>query len=176
MSYKNYILIGLLGAGGMLAAGCVYDKTASEPPATRQRSDWPSSASFQTQADNAVLSSMTVADIHFVPYHAELNSLGRTRLTAIASYLEQYGGQVILDSSHSDKLTQQKRLATVRQFLLGQGLDDENLAITTGLTRGRGQDATEATLFYTRNLMGDNVTPSPVGALTQAAPIAGGED
>jgi len=170
MSYKKYILIGLFGAGVILATGCGYDKTAPEPASTRRRIDWPSNASFQAQADNAVLCSMTVADIHFVPYRSELNSLGRARLAAIASYLELYGGQVIVDSRQSDEVTRQERLASVRQFLLGQGLDDESLAITSGLTRGRGQNATEAAIFYQANLMGDCSESSAGGSLTQAAP------
>ena len=176
MNYEKYILIGLIGAGAILTTGCVYDKTAPEPAATQQRVDWPSSASFQTQADNAVLCSMTVADIHFVPYQAELNSLGRTRLAAIASYLERHGGEVTVDSPRSDELTRRKRLASVREFLLAQGLNDEDLAITAGLTRGRGQDATEATLFYAQNLMGESSAPPAAQALTQAAPSAGGEE
>ncbi len=162
MIYKKYILFGLFGAGVILATGCGYDKTAPEPASTRQCIDWPSNASFQAQADNAVLCSMTVADIHFVPYRAELNSLGRARLAAIASYLELYGGQVIVDSRQSDEVTRQERLASVRQFLLGQGLDAERLAIVSGLTRGRGQDAGEATLFYDKNLVGEGSTSLPV--------------
>ena len=113
---------------------------------------------------------MTVADIHFVPYQAELNSLGRARLTAIGSYLELHGGEVIVDSHRSDELTREKRLTSVREFLLGQGLDEESLAITSGLTRGRGQDATEAAIFYQVNLMSDSSGSSAGGPLTQAAP------
>ncbi len=173
MSYKKYILIGLFGAAVILAAGCGYDKTAPEPAVVRQRTDWPSNASFQTQADNATLCSMTVADIHFVPYHSQLNSLGQARLTAIASYLELYGGQVIVDSRQSDEPTRQEQLASVRQFLLGQGLDAERLAIVSGLTRGRGQDATEAALFYERNLFEDDSTPSAAVSETPAALSAG---
>ena len=160
MSYKKYMLIGLFGAGVILTAGCGYDKTATEPTSVRRCIDWPSNASFKAQADNAVLTSMTVADIHFLPYRSELNSLGRARLAAIASYLELYGGQVIVDSRQSDELTRQERLASVRQFLLGQGLDAERLAITSGLTRGRGQDASEAALFYEKNLLGDDSASS----------------
>ncbi len=173
MRYKKYILIGLFGAGVILAAGCGYDKTAPEPTSVRRNIDWPSNASFKAQTDNAVLTSMTVADIHFVPYRSELNSLGRARLTAIASYLELHGGQVIVDSRQSDELTQQERLASVRQFLLGQGLDAERLAITSGLTRGRGQDATEAVLFYKKNLLSDNSASSASAPLAPAAMSAG---
>lgn len=176
MNYKKYILISILGVGVSLTTGCNYDKTDPEPATIRRSVDHPSQANFQTQADNAVLCSMTVADIHFVPYHAKLNSLGRARLTAIASYLEQYGGEVIVDfSGRNSELTQQKRIATVRKFLLGQGLDDNALELTSGLTRGQGQDANEATLFYANNLIGGGAAAIAVGAQAQAAPSDGRE-
>ena len=137
MNYKKYKLIVLLGAGFILTAGCAYDKTAPEPLSARKRQDCPSDANFCAQADNAILSSMTVADIHFLPDRSELNFVGRARLTAIAHYLEQYGGKVVVDSQHSDEMIREQRLAAAREFLLGQGLDPERLAIEPGLTRGR---------------------------------------
>ncbi len=153
MNYKEHKLIVLLGAGIILTAGCAYDKTAHEPLTARDRQDTLSSAYFDAQVDNAVLSSMTVADIHFLPDRSELNSLGQARLAAIAHYLEQYGGKVVVDSGHSDELIREQRLAAVRESLVGQGLDPEGLAVEQGLTRGRGQDAGEATLFYNKNLV-----------------------
>ncbi len=166
MNYTRHILTGLIGAGVLFAGGCSYDKTATEPLSSRHRTEWPSQPNFQAQANNAVLTSMTVADIHFIPYRSELNSLGRGRLTAIASYLEEYGGEVIVDFSQGDEMTQQERLVSVRRFLLGQGLDAERLTIVAGLTRGRGQAADEAGLFYQRNLLGDQ------GSSSAAAPAA----
>ena len=153
MSCKKYIVMGVFGAGVVLFSGCRYDKTASEPLSTPGSVEWASDASFRTQANNAVLTSMTVADIHFVPYSSELNSLGRARLTAIARNLELHGGEVVVDIRQSDEPTRQERLESVRKFLVVQGLDSERLIITAGLTRGRGQDATEATLFYKKNLL-----------------------
>lgn len=153
MNYKKHKLSVLLGAAIILTAGCAYDKTAPEPLTAQPRQSCPSDASFCAQADNAVLASMTVADFHFLPDRVELNFTGRARLTAIAHYLEQYGGKVVVDSQHSDEMIREQRLAAVREFLLGQGLDPERLAIELGLTRGRGQDAGEATLFYNKNLI-----------------------
>ncbi len=161
MNYKRYKLIILLGAGIILTAGCAYDKTAPEPLTARPRQSCPSNANFDAQADNAVLSSMTVADIHFLPERSELNFLGRARLAAIAHYLERYGGRVMVDSRQSDEVTREERLVSVREFLVGQGLDPERLAIEPGLTRGRGQDAGEATLFYDKNLVGEESTSIP---------------
>ena len=109
--------------------------------------DW-----FDAQADNATLTSMAVADVHFVPYRAELNSLGRSHVTAIASYLDRYGGDVTLESQQADTVVTKQRLENVREFLVAQGLDPEQLTITTDLANGRGADANEATLFYYQNL------------------------
>ena len=177
MNYTRHIVTGLIAAGVLFAGGCSYDKTAAEPPLIRQKSEWASQANFQAQADNAVLTSMTVADIHFVPYRSELNSLGRGRLTAIASYLEQYGGEVIVDCSQGDEMMQQDRMGSVRQFLLGQGLDEDRLSIVSGLTQGRGQGAEEATVFYQRNLFGSDGGSSAGGAGSAAAlGAAGGEE
>ena len=169
MDYKKHKLIVLLGAGIILTAGCAYDKTAPEPLTIQPRQNCPSNATFCAQADNAVLSSMTVADIHFVPDRSELNFLGRARLAAIAHYLEKYGGKVVVDSGHSDELIRKQRLAAVREFLVGQQLDPERLAIEPGLTRGRGQDADEATLFYYKNLV-----PAGTSALSQIPALSAG--
>ncbi len=166
MSYEKYILIVVFGAGVILTTGCAYDKTAPEPPMSRRSITCPSNESFDAQADNAVLCSMTVADIHFLPERSELNFLGRARLAAIAHYLEQYGGRVIVDSHRSDEVTRQERLASVRQFLLGQGLNPERLAIEAGLTHGRGQDAGEATLFYDKNLESSSTPVASQGILS----------
>ena len=174
MNYTKCILTGIIAAVLLYTSGCAYKKTDPEPLSTRHRDDWPSQQNLQTQANNAILTSMTVADIHFIPYRAELNSLGRTRLTAIATYLEQYGGDVIIDSNQSDELIRQQRLASVRKFLLSQGLNDEQLTIVTGLTHGRGQDANEASLFYQANLLsGDQSAPASASAAPAALDAAG---
>ena len=171
MNYRKYILTGFFIFTAVYILGCskIYNKLDPEPPMARNSKDWPANANFDAQADNATLSSMTVADIHFVPYRSELNSLGRARLTAIASYLEMYGGEVIVDSQQGDKMIREQRLATVEKFLVGQGLDAERLAIVSDLTRGRGQDANEATLFYQKNLLGEESTSSAASSAGAAA-------
>ncbi len=152
MNYTKQIITGLIATALLCSAGCGYDKTADEPFISQRTEPAESQQNFQNQADNAVLSSMTVADIHFLPYRPQLNSLGRGRLTAIATYLEQYGGEVTVDSDKSDEAIKEKRITSVRHFLVGQGLDPERLTVVPGLTQGRGQDANEATVFYYSNL------------------------
>ena len=170
MSYTKYILTGFFIFTAVYVLGCskIYNKSDPEPPMARRAKDSPVDDNFDAQADNAILTSMTVADIHFVPYRPQLSSLGRSHLTAIASYLEQYGGEVTFDCQRADPLVLQQRLETVRQFLEGQGLDPELLTIASGLARGRGQDANEAALFYAKNLMPE--ATSSVGQ--QTAPSA----
>ena len=155
MNYTKYLLTGFFIFTAIYILGCsqIYNKSDPEPPIARRAKDSPASANFTTQADNAILTSMTVADIHFVPYRPQLSSLGRSHLTAIASYLEQYGGEVTFDCQRADPAVLQQRLEVVRQFLEGQGLDPEQLTIVSGPARGRGQDANEAALFYEKNLV-----------------------
>ena len=109
MSYTKYLLSVLFVIGAVYIVGCTYKKTDPEPAAASARDDWPANENFDAQANNAVLTSMTVADIHFVPYRPHLNSLGRARLTAIASYLEQYGGRVTIDIRQAEPAVQQQR-------------------------------------------------------------------
>ncbi|NIA07215.1 MAG: hypothetical protein GWP14_06205 [Actinobacteria bacterium] len=155
MNCTKYILTTFFIVSATYIVGCTYtyDKSDPEPPMARRAKDSYGAAYFDSQADNAILTSMTVADVHFVPYRAELNSLGRSHVTAIASYLERYGGDVTLESQQVDAVVTQQRVDNVRDFLVAQGLDPEQLTITTGLAKGRGQDAAEAVLFYYKNLM-----------------------
>ena len=172
MSYTKCILTGFFISSAVYILGCsrIYNKFDPEPPIGRRVKDSPPSAHYSRQADNAILTSMTVADIHFVPYRPQLTSLGQSHLTAIASYLEQYGGDVTFDSQRAEPMVKEQRLETVRQFLLGQGLDPEQLTIVSGLGRGRGQDVGEAALFYDRNLVPDE--SSAVGQATDPSAAA----
>ena len=174
MSHTKYILTGFFILSSVYILGCskIYNKFDPEPPMARRATDCPASANFAAQADNAILTSMTVADVHFVPYRPELNCLGRSHLTAIANYLEQYGGEVTFDCQKAAPFVRQQRLENVRQFLEGQGLDSELLTIVPGLARGRGQDADEAALFYELNLVPDEVSSTGQAADPSAAAAA----
>ena len=174
MNFSRYIVSVLLVGAMVFLVGCNYDKTASEPPAIDRAVDWEPYANFQRQADNAVLSSMVVTDIHFVPYRSQLNSLGHTRLVAIANYIEQYGGEVTVQSQQADEVTQQERLASVQRFLMAQGLGADQLAIVSGLGKGRGLDAEEATLFYEENLTEGSSSSADSGAASLTEAMAGG--
>lgn len=168
MTHSRYLLCGLVAVAGLFLAGCNAKITDPEPPAVRRAADLPSNAAFENQAHNAVLSSMAVTDIHFFPDRAELNSLGRGRLLAIAEHLERRGGEVVIDSRAVDPFIREQRFGIVRKYLLSLGLDPERMEIRAGLPGGRGQDATEAKLFYDKNL---NPGSASTGGL--AASVAG---
>ena len=172
MNCTKYILTAFFVVSATYIVGCTYtyDKLDPEPPMSRRAKDSDCADWFDAQADNATLTSMAVADVHFVPYRAQLNSLGRSHVTAIASYLERYGGDVTLESQQADAVVTQQRLENIREFLVAQGLDPEQLTITIGLARGRGQDASEAALFYENNLMPEGT--SSVGQTTDPSTAA----
>ena len=176
MNYTKYILTVFFVVSATYIVGCTYtyNKLDPEPPIARRAKDSDSGAFFSAQADNATLTSMAIADVHFVPYRAELNSLGLSHVTAIASYLDRYGGEVTLESQQVDSVVTRQRLETVREFLVGQGLDPEQLTINTGLSQGRGIDANEAAFFYVKNLIPEGTSSvgqafDPSGAAAGAA-------
>ena len=175
MNYAKYILTTFFMVSATYIVGCTYtyNKLDPEPPMARRAKDSDSAAYFDAQADNAILTSMVVADVHFVPYRAQLNCLGRSRVTAIASYLDRYGGEVRLESLQADEVLAQQRLETVRAFLEGQGLDPEQLSIVGGLGHGRGMDADEAAVFYYKNLAPETTSSVGQAANPSAAAAAG---
>lgn len=173
MNGTKYILTAFFVVCATYIVGCTYtyNKLDPEPPMARRAKDSDCAAFFDAQADNATLTSMAVADVHFVPYRAELNYLGRSHVTAIGSYLDRYGGEVTLESQQADAVVTQQRLENIREFLVAQGLDPEQLTITIGLPNGRGVDANESGLFYYKNLVpeetssaGQDTDPSAAAA------------
>lgn len=175
MTYAKHLFCGLIGVAVLLSAGCNAKKDDPEPPITRRYEGWESSDAFRTQENNAVLSAMVVTDIHFVPNRAQLNSLGRGRLLAIAEHLERYGGEVAVDSRQVDPITREERFESVRRYLLMVGdLDSDRLEIRPGLGNGRGLDANEATLFYAKNLVPAESAASAGAASSAAASSTAG--
>ena len=170
MNCTKYILTAFFVVCATYIVGCTYtyNKLDPEPPIARRAKDSDTGAFFKNQADNATLTSMTVADVHFVPGQAELNGLGRSHVTAIADNLDKHGGEVTLESTQVDSLVTQQRLETVREFLVGWVLNPEQLTINTGLAHGRRVDANEAALFYAKNLI-----PEETSAVGQALDPSG---
>jgi hypothetical protein len=97
--------------------------------------------------DNALLEDMTVADMHFVPQRALLNSLGEQRLERLALLLELYGGAIRFSTNETDEKLVAARLAEIRGYLCEAGVDTTEEAVALGQAGGRGLDAGQVLLI-----------------------------
>ena len=99
---------------------------------------------FTYMTDNATLSDMSVADIHFVPHTTELNSLGADRLSRIAQLIETYGGTVRYATRLQDEELVDQRLAHTRDFLAAAGADMERVEVIVAMAGADYMPADEA--------------------------------
>ncbi len=88
--------------------------------------------------DNAILHDMSLADFHFVPHSTELSGSGVARLDRMALLLDTYGGVVRYEASTTDEELIKGRLDHVKEYLTLVGCSMEKVALTTGLSGGRG--------------------------------------
>ena len=125
---------------------------------------------FSYMVDAAMISDVSIADIHFVPHTTELNSLGTTRLSRMASFLDAYGGTIRYTARIADEDLVDPRMAHVRDFLATTGIDMSRvdvqvaLAGSTHTSAERAINATEKgeawedghdTLWFETNAIGD---------------------
>jgi hypothetical protein len=97
--------------------------------------------------DNGMLEDMSVADVHFVPHRARLNSLGETRLTRLAELLQEYGGTIRFSTNETEAELVNARADSIREFLCAAGIDTTREVLERNLPGGRGMLATEAILI-----------------------------
>lgn len=102
---------------------------------------------FVYMTDNALLSDMSVSDIHFLPHRPQLSALGRQRLSRLASLMEAYGGTLRLSLERPEEDLAQKRLETVKNFLAEAGINTTSEVVRADLPGGRGMAATDAILI-----------------------------
>ena len=88
--------------------------------------------------DNAILHDMSLADFHFVPHSTELSGSGVARLDRMALLLDTYGGVVRYEASTIDETLIKGRLDHVKEYLTLVGCTMEKVALTTGISGGRG--------------------------------------
>lgn len=141
----SYGVVALVGAGLLTSWGCEGpSKRLNAPPqgASTERSDMQDQYTFMV--DNAMLYDMSVADIHFVPHTAKLNSLGARRLNRYSQLLDGIGGTIHLDSALTDEELVEQRRSEIEHFLAAAGLNMEEVTVSTGLPQGRSIDAIEA--------------------------------
>jgi hypothetical protein len=127
--------------------------TACNEPA-KERHTWAPSADdvraernahLSTMVDNAILSDMSLADIHFIPHTAEISGVGEARLARMAKLLNTYGGTVRYETQLTDEDMIALRLDHVREYLALTGCDMKRVEVTTGLPGGQGMWGDEAT-------------------------------
>lgn len=98
-------------------------------------------AFFTYMVDNEMMSDVSIADIHFVPHTTELNSLGTSRLSRMAAFLDIYGGTVRYATRSNDEELVDGRLTHLRDFLATTGIDLSRVDVTVAMA---GADHTSA--------------------------------
>ncbi len=103
---------------------------------------------FTYMVDNAILSDMSVADVHFVPHHSELNGIGAARLERMADLLNAYGGVVRYETTSKDEALIAQRIKHVREFLVLVGCESDDFEVAVLPAGGRGMPGQEAVEKY----------------------------
>lgn len=127
------------------AVGCRREVEIEQTVADEWQSRYQAKPLFTYMVDNAILSDMSVADIHFIPHHAELGSTGMHRLDRMAPMLNTYGGTIRYQTYHEDQQFVQARMASIRDYLAVVGCDLSDVTLESGLPGGRGIPASEVT-------------------------------
>ena len=99
---------------------------------------------YDAMTDNAMLHDMAIAEIHFVPHRAELNTLGEERLERYALLLSDYGGTLSFQSSTTDEQFNEARIDSITRFLAETGIAQERIVAQLGLRKSKGMGAEEA--------------------------------
>lgn len=97
---------------------------------------------YAYQHDQALLANRSIADIHFVPYTAELSGTGIARLERYGELLAEHGGTLHYDTDLRDRQLLANRLAAVNEFMVNLGQDD--IRVESGMTGGPGMESNEA--------------------------------
>ncbi len=115
-------------------SGCVSPTERLNAPPQGQ-AEYPSDLQpfFSYMVDAAMVSDVSIADIHFVPHTTELNSLGTTRLSRMAAFLDTYGGTVRYSARTADEDLVDPRLTHVRDFLATTGIDMSRIDVQVAL-------------------------------------------
>lgn len=167
-------ILPLMPALLMAVPACQEPQTEAKPwtPGIQSvRADYESH--LVTMVDNAILSDMSVADIHFIPHTAELSGVGEVRLSRMAKLLNTYGGTVRYETQLDDEVVIGKRLDHVREYLALTGCDMKRVEVTTGMAGGRGlsgEDAVKNLKAGTAKKQADSGAPLGSGFQGLASP------
>lgn len=97
--------------------------------------------------DNALLSDMSISDMHFMPHRPILNTLGKQRLNRLVSLVEAYGGTIRLSSNVEDEDLLQARLDMIHAYLADAGTDLDQIQVKLDLPGGHGLQSDEILLI-----------------------------
>jgi hypothetical protein len=147
-----------------LTVGC-YEPSSrlNAPPQGESPRPHPLQEPYVYMVDNAMLADMALADIHFVPHSAELNSLGARRLDRYAALLELYGGTLHYDAGTSDSELINARIGRMKDFLATTGIASDRIDVDEGMAAGRGLVSVEAIVIRAANIVVPE-TPSGGGS------------
>jgi hypothetical protein len=123
---------------------------------------------MRDMSDNAILSDMSVADIHFVPHTSELSGIGVARLDRMAAMLNTYGGTVRYETDLRDEDLMQKRINNVREYLAVAGCNMDRVEVKAMISGGRGMAADKAMIVEAKG----TAKPSSTGAAQAGASSA----
>jgi hypothetical protein len=146
----NFILIVATAS----TVGC-YEPSSRLNAPPQGESPRPSSLQepYVYMVDNAMLADMALADIHFVPHSAELNSLGARRLDRYAALLELYGGTLHYDAGINDAELVNARIDRMKDFLATTGIPSDRIDVDEGMATGRGLNSIEAIVIRAANIV-----------------------
>lgn len=143
-----------------LTAGCYPAASRlNAPPQGESPRPSPLQEPYAYMVDNAMIADMAMADIHFVPHSAELNSLGARRLDRYAALLEIYGGTLHYDTGLTDEELVKARIGRMKDFLATTGIPADKIDVEEGLASGRGLIAPEAIVIRAATIVAPE-TPS----------------
>lgn len=131
----------------LLFSGCERPQSAERlnaPPQGESERAASLQEPFVYMVDNAILSDMSVVDLHFVPHTSELNATGVARLTRMSKLLNAYGGTVRYETEETNDTLVTQRIAHVHEYLASAGCDMSRVEVKGMLSGGRGIRAIDA--------------------------------
>jgi len=141
-------LVVCAAAACILCGACQKPATRlNAPPHGAAQEVSPLQTMYVHMVDNALLSDMTISDVHFVPHRAMLNSLGEERLSRLALLMDAYGGTIRFSTDATDEELVEQRTDRIREFLRAAGVDTIRPVLRRDMRGGRGMDAKEAILI-----------------------------
>lgn len=115
---------------------------------------------FTYMKDNALLSDLSLGDIHFIPHTSEISGIGEVRIDRMAKLLNAYGGTVRYGTNLRDETLVEQRMQHVREYLTLVGCSMDRVTVAVAMAGGDGMPADEAVAKYRRGTSQDEDSSS----------------